>query len=181
MSASGLFTYGTSYHALKDRAALKPGETLLILGAARDAGADRTLIYPVDDIDPRALTQMFKDACPNGADVIYDAVGGSYAEPAFRTINWEGRYLVVGFPAGIPKIPLNLPLLKSAQLVGVFWGAAVDRDPVGMNAEMAEVLKWIDEGMLAPAQPTIYPLERGGEAIAALAVRHAIGKLVVKI
>ncbi len=152
------------------------------VAAARDAGADATLVYPCDVADPRALSQSFKDALgPGGADVILDPVGGDYAEPALRSIAWQGRYLVVGFPAGIPKLPLNLTLLKSCDVCGVFWGAFAARDP-GRNAEhIARLFAWWDEGKIAPKVSATYPLERAGEAIAALGHRTAVGKLVVTL
>ena len=152
-----ILTYGTSYYALKNRARLRPGETLLVLGAAggvglaavelgkamgarvvaavssedklafaREHGADHGLVYPRGPFDKQALrglSGLFKQACPDGADVVYDAVGGDYAEAALRVVAWEGRFLVVGFPAGIPRLPLNLALLKSCQIIGVFWAA----------------------------------------------------------
>ena len=150
--------------------------------AARAAGADGALVYPTDDSDPKALSDLFKNAVgPKGADVILDPVGGIYSEAALRSIAWEGRFLVVGFPAGIPKLPLNLTLLKSCDVCGVFWGAFVARDP-NRNAEHVEQLfRWWAEGKIAPKVRATYPLERGGEAIAALRDRKAIGKLVVTI
>ena len=151
--------------------------------AACEAGAHDTLVYPQAPFDKdtsKALADAFKAKLgPNGADVIYDPVGGDYAEPALRSIAWEGRYLVVGFPAGIPKLPLNLTLLKSCDVCGVFWGAFVARDP-GRNAEHVETLfRLWREGRIRPHVTETFPLERGGEAIAKLASRKAIGKLVV--
>lgn len=152
--------------------------------AARDAGADATLIYPRGPFDKdgqKALAQQFKDAVgPDGADVIYDPVGGDYAEAALRAIAWEGRYLVVGFPAGIPKLPLNLTLLKSCDVCGVFWGAFAARDPKANAAHVTDLFRMWDEGRISPTVSETYPLERGGEAIAALGARSAIGKLVVR-
>jgi NADPH:quinone reductase len=113
--------------------------------------------------------------------VIYDAVGGAYAEPSLRAMNWDGRYLVIGFPAGIPKIPLNLTLLKSCQVVGVFWGAAVARDPAGNEANIAELFDLYARGKIKPRVSASFPLERGGEAIAHLADRKAQGKVVVTV
>jgi NADPH:quinone reductase-like Zn-dependent oxidoreductase len=148
--------------------------------AARAAGADDAVIYPSGEFDPRALSQLFKDAVgPNGADVILDPVGGDYAEPALRSIAWEGRFLVVGFPAGIPKLPLNLTLLKSCDVCGVFWGAFAARDPQRNAAHVEQLFRWWAEGKIAPKVSATYPLERGGEAIAALRDRKAIGKVVV--
>ncbi len=110
---------------------------------------------------------------------MFDPVGGDYAEPALRTMAWEGRYLVVGFPAGIPKLPLNLTLLKSCDVCGVFWGAFAMRDPAANAAHVETLFRLWDEGRIAPRVTGTFPLERGGEAIAALAARKAIGKLVV--
>ena len=153
--------------------------------AATAAGADSTLIYPRGPFDrdgQKALSELFKAAVgPNGADVIYDPVGGDYAEPALRSIAWEGRYLVVGFPAGIPKLPLNLTLLKSCDVCGVFWGAFAARDPAANAAHVATLFRLWDEGRIAPVVSATYPLARGGEAIAALAARSVIGKLVVTL
>ena len=153
--------------------------------AARDAGADEAIVYsqgPFDKDGQKALAQLFKDSVgPNGADVILDPVGGDYAEPALRSIAWEGRYLVVGFPAGIPKLPLNLTLLKSCDVCGVFWGAFAARDPNSNAAHVAELFKLWGEGKIKPHVSATYPLERGGEAIAAMAARKVIGKLVVTI
>jgi len=150
--------------------------------AARDAGADGAVVYPTGNLEPKALTQMFKDAVgPDGADVILDPVGGDYAEPALRSIAWAGRFLVVGFPAGIPKLPLNLTLLKSCDVCGVFWGAFAARDPKRNAGHIAQLFRWWAEGKIAPKISATYPLERGGEAIAALRDRQAIGKLVVEI
>ncbi|MEO0963457.1 MAG: NADPH:quinone oxidoreductase family protein, partial [Pseudomonadota bacterium] len=160
-----LMTYGTSHHALKDRAKIQPGETLLVLGAAggvglaavelgkamgarviaaasteekvqvaKDHGADEGFVYPTGELDrdqQKALSEKIKELTGGqGADVVYDPVGGDYSEPAIRATNWEGRFLVVGFASGpIPKVPLNLALLKGCQIVGVFWGAFTAREP----------------------------------------------------
>ncbi len=211
-----LITYATTIHALVDRGQLRPGETLLVLGAAggiglsaieigkalgarvvaavsseekaqaaRDAGADDALVYgqpPFDKDASKALAQRFKDAVgPAGADVILDPVGGDYAEAALRSIAWEGRYLVVGFPAGIPKLPLNLTLLKSCDVRGVFWGAFAARDPKRNAEHVEQLFRWWAEGKIAPNVSATYPLDRAGEAIAALRDRKAIGKLVVTL
>ena len=153
--------------------------------AAREAGADEAIIYPHGPFDKdglKALAGQFKAAVgPNGADVIYDPVGGDYAEPALRAIAWEGRYLVVGFPAGIPKLPLNLALLKSCDICGVFWGAFAARDPKANATHVAELFRLWEAGQINPRVSATYPLERAGEAIAAMAARQAIGKLVVTI
>ncbi|MGI8611656.1 MAG: NADPH:quinone oxidoreductase family protein [Sphingomicrobium sp.] len=153
--------------------------------AAREAGADETLVYPVGPFDrdgQKALAGLFKGAVgPGGADVIFDPVGGDYAEPALRSIGWGGRYLVVGFPAGIPKLPLNLTLLKSCDVCGVFWGAFAMRDPAANAAHVEHLFRLWDEGRIAPRISATYPLERAGEAITAIAERRAIGKLVVEV
>jgi len=153
--------------------------------AARGAGADEAIVYPRGPFDKdgqKALAKLFKDAVgPDGADVIYDPVGGDYAEAALRAIAWEGRYLVVGFPAGIPKLPLNLTLLKSCDVCGVFWGAFAARDPKANAGHVVELFRLWDEGKIRPHVSATYPLERGGQAIAAMAARQVIGKLVVAI
>ena len=150
--------------------------------AARDAGADAAIVYPTGELDRKAVAQLFKDAVgPAGADVIFDPVGGEYSEAALRSIAWEGRFLVVGFPAGIAKLPLNLTLLKSCDVCGVFWGAFAARDPQANAAHVEQLFRWWGEGKIAPKISGTYPLERAGEAIAALRDRKAIGKLVVRI
>ncbi|WP_118856639.1 NADPH:quinone oxidoreductase family protein [Sphingomonas mesophila] len=153
--------------------------------AARAAGADASLKYPAGPLDPAAQKQIAKDlkdiAGPNGAQLVFDPVGGDYAEPALRALGWEGRYLVVGFPAGIPSIPLNLTLLKSCDIRGVFWGAFAGREPERNRGHVAELFRLWDDGKIAPKVSATYPLERAGEAIAALGARSAIGKLVVTI
>jgi NADPH2:quinone reductase len=211
-----ILTYGTSYHALKNRAALQPGETLLVLGAAggvgvaavelgkamgarvvaavsseeklalaKKHGADSGFVYgpaPSSKEESKALADAFKAACgEGGANVIYDPVGGDYAEPALRSIAWEGRYLVVGFPAGIPRLPLNLTLLKSCQIVGVFWGEFTRRDPAGHAENNRELLALYASGKIRPYVSERFPLERGADAIERLASRKATGKLVVTI
>ena len=151
--------------------------------AAREAGADEVLVYPRGPFDKdqsKALAQRFKDAVgPGGADVVYDPVGGDYAEPALRSIAWQGRYLVVGFPAGIPRLPLNLTLLKSCDVCGVFWGAFAARDPKANAAHIETLFGLWSEGRIAPRVSRTWPLEEGGEAIAHMAARQAVGKLVV--
>jgi NADPH:quinone reductase-like Zn-dependent oxidoreductase len=153
--------------------------------AAGEAGADVALVYPRGPFDrdgQKALATLFKDAVgPGGADVILDPVGGDYTEPALRSIGWEGRFLVVGFPAGIAKLPLNLTLLKSCDVCGVFWGAFAARDPQANAAHVEQLFRWWDEGRIAPKISATYPLERAGEAIAALRDRKAVGKLVVTL
>ncbi|RZJ18340.1 MAG: NADPH:quinone oxidoreductase family protein [Brevundimonas sp.] len=214
--AAFIMTYGTSYYALKDRAKLQPGETLLVLGAAGgvgvaavelgkamgakvvaaastndkvefalEAGADNGLIYPSGAMDKAAQKELsgeFKLATGrDGADVVYDAVGGDYAEPALRAMDWNGRYLVVGFPAGIPALPLNLTLLKSVSVVGVFWGAHVAREPEAHAANMAELIRFYAEGKIRPRVSRTFPLVRAAEAIQALGDRSALGKIVVTV
>jgi len=153
--------------------------------AARDAGADEAVVYPQGPFDKdgqKALAQLFKDAVgPAGADVIYDPVGGDYTEAALRSIAWEGRFLVVGFPAGIARLPLNLTLLKSCDVCGVFWGAFAARDPKANAAHVETLFKLWRQGMISPKVSATYPLERAGEAIRAIAERRVIGKLVVTI
>lgn len=153
--------------------------------AVREAGADEVIVYPRGPFDKdasKALAEQFKAAVgPKGADVIYDPVGGDYAEPALRSIAWEGRYLVVGFPAGIPKLPLNLTLLKSCDVCGVFWGAFAARDPKANAANVERLFALWAEGRIAPRVTQRFPLERGGEAIAALTTREVIGKVVVEM
>ncbi len=213
-AAAFVMTYGTSHHALKNRARLRAGETLLVLGAAggvglaavelgkasgarvvaavssqakadlaKARGADAIVIYPQGpfDLDGRkSLAALFKEALgPHGADVIYDPVGGDYAEAALRAIAWKGRFLVVGFPAGIPKLPLNLTLLKSCQIIGVFWGAFLARDPAGAAENNRELLDLYAQGAIRPEISERFPLERGGDAITVLSSRRALGKVVV--
>jgi NADPH2:quinone reductase len=207
--AAGLtVTYGTSLHALKDRARLKTGETLAVLGAAggvglsavelgklmgarviacasspdkldlaRRHGADLALDYSAEDLKDglKRLTES------RGVDVIYDPVGGDLAEPALRAIAWEGRYLVIGFAGGeIPKIPLNLLLLKGCDVQGVFWGAFVERDPAGHAANMADLLAWVAQGKLSAHVDAVYPLDRTAEALQVIARREAKGKILVR-
>jgi NADPH:quinone reductase-like Zn-dependent oxidoreductase len=153
--------------------------------AAREAGADEAIVYPSGPFEKdglKALSQLFKHAAgPAGADVIFDPVGGDYSEAALRSIAWEGRFLVVGFPAGIASLPLNLTLLKSCDVCGVFWGAFAARDPKANAAHVDQLFRWWAEGKISPKINTTYPLERAGEAIAALRDRKAIGKLVVTL
>ena len=207
--AAFLLTYATSDHALRDRGALKAGETLLVLGAAggvglaaieigkalgarviacassedklavcREHGADATLNYATEDLRERvkALTEG------RGVDVVYDAVGGAYTEPAFRSLAWRGRLLVVGFAAGeIPKLPLNLALLKGAAVVGVFWGDFARREPKAFAESVRQLARWYGEGRLRPHVSQTLPLERAAEAIQLLASRKAKGKVVLTI
>ena len=211
-----LLAYGTSQHALKDRAKLKAGETLLVLGAAggvglaavelgkamgarvigavsskqkadfvKSRGADDCVIYPSGPFDKegaKALADLFKHACgKNGADVIYDAVGGDYSEASLRSIAWEGRFLVVGFPAGIAKMPLNLALLKGCDILGIFWGDFVRRFPERHAQNVSELMTLYARGKVSPHVSETFPLEKSGDAIAWLASRKAMGKVVVTI
>lgn len=215
-AAAFVLTYGTSYYALKDRGGLKPGETLLVLGAAGGVGlaavelakamgakvvaaassqekidlaikhgADSGVVYPKGPFDKdgqKALAELFKGACgSSGWDVAYDAVGGDYSEAAIRASGWNGRFLVIGFPSGIPKIPLNLTLLKSCDIVGVFWGAAVARDPKGHADNLKALMDLYAAGKIKPYVSERFPLARAGEAIAHLASRKAMGKVVITI
>jgi NADPH:quinone reductase-like Zn-dependent oxidoreductase len=151
--------------------------------AARAAGADDTMVYPSGPFDresSKALAQLFKDAVGSrGADLILDPVGGDYAEAALRAIAWEGRFLVVGFPAGIPSLPLNLTLLKSCDVRGVFWGAFAARDPKANAAHIRTLFELWDAGKIAPVISATWPLAKGAEAITHMAARKAVGKLVV--
>lgn len=149
---------------------------------AREAGADGTVIYPPGAFakeQSKALAESFKTATGGGADVVYDAVGGDYCEPALRAMNWNSRYLVIGFPAGIPTPPLNLTLLKSSSIVGVFWGASVAREPKLHEGNVRDLFKLYAEGKIKPRISARYPLAEGGKAIRALMDRKATGKLVV--
>jgi NADPH:quinone reductase len=207
LAGSFVLTYGTSLHAIKDRAEAKAGETLLVLGAGggvglaaveigkllglrviaaassqqkRDAalahGADEVIDYLKEDLRERikALT------AGKGVDIVYDPVGGNFAEPALRSVGWRGRYLVVGFAAGdIPKIPINLLLLKGSSLVGVFWGEFVRREPK-LNAENMRLLfEWLHEGKINPLISKRFPLSQAPAALDALLAREAVGKLVI--
>jgi len=150
---------------------------------ARKAGADEVVIYPREEMDKAASKELagaFKAACgPTGANIVYDIVGGQYSEPALRSIAWEGRFLVVGFPAGIAKMPLNLTLLKSCDICGVFWGAFTAREPTKFVAQVNELFELMKAGKIDPLVSETFPLERAGDAIAKLENREAVGKLVV--
>ncbi len=206
-AASTMYTYGTSYHALKDRAKLKEGETLLVLGAAggvglaavqlaklmgakviaaastqeklaicKQLGADETINYEVEDIKEKVKELT----AGKGVDVVYDAVGDRFAEPAIRSLAWKGRYLIVGFAAGeIPKIPLNLALLKGASLVGVFWGLFAQNEPMQSMQNFMEILAFIKEGMLKQHIHKTYPLAAAKNSLTDLANRRVVGKCVV--
>ena len=153
--------------------------------AALDAGADQAIVYPQGPFDKdgqKALSQLFKEAVgPSGADVIFDPVGGDYTEAALRSIAWEGRFLVVGFPAGIARLSLNLTLLKSCDVCGVFWGAFAARDPKANAAHVDTLFRLWRQGMISPKVSATYPLERAGEAIRAIAERRVVGKLVITL
>ena len=211
-----VLTYGTSHHALKNRAEIKAGESLLILGAAggvgaaaielgkaagarviaavsseekaqfcRDLGADETIIYArdMDDRDAqKAFSAQIKEAAGgDGVDVVYDAVGGAYAEPAVRALAWKGRFLVVGFPAGIPKIPLNLTLLKGCQIVGVFWGAHTLREPAMHAENMADLFRMYKDGQIKPRISARFPLEKAADALNLMMDRKVLGKVVLDV
>lgn len=214
-AAALVATYGTSHHALVERARLKAGETLLVLGAAGGvgiaaielgralgatvvaaastpaklafasaAGADRGLVYPADlgeGAAQRELATRLKETCGGGADVVFDPVGGAYAEPALRTLQWNGRYLVVGFTAGIPRPPLNLVLLKSVAMLGVIWGAWLARNPGAFEAQITELLALHAAGRIRPRISARFPLEQAAEAIRLVGERQALGKIVVTI
>jgi NADPH2:quinone reductase len=206
-AAAITLTYGTSHHAVVDRAALKAGETMLILGAAggvglaaieigkalgariiacastaeklavcKQHGADVLINYSSQD-----LREAIKAATGGkGPDVIYDPVGGEYAEPAFRSIAWRGRYLVVGFANGeIPKLPLNLTLLKGASLIGVFWGEFAKREPKANLAGMRQLMEWLQEGKIRPHISGRYKLEETAQALNDMAARKVTGKVVI--
>ena len=200
------YAYGTSLYGLKHRGRLRPGESLLVLGAGgavglsavelgrllgarviaaasgaekldlcRALGADDTIDYSTEDLKVRA--KELTDG--RGVDVVYDCVGGERAEQALRAVGWDGRFLVIGFAAGIPSIPLNLTLLKSCQIVGVFYGAMTARDPDLSRSISDELIELVADGKLHPHVSGRYPLDRAGEALRALIDRTAIGKLVV--
>lgn len=212
-AACFVFTYGTSYHALKDRAHMKPGESLLILGAAggvgvaaielgkamgakviaavssddkaafcREVGADETLVYgrSLDKGQQKDFSSQIKALSgKDGVDVVYDSVGGAYSEPALRAMAWEGRFLVVGFPAGIAQIPMNLPLLKGCDIVGVFWGASVYRDPKGHAENMAELFALYEQGMIKPRISETLKMQDAATALNLVQDRKALGKIVL--
>lgn len=155
------------------------------LAVARAAGADAGVVYPSGPFDPagqKSLSGLFKQACGEaGADVIYDPVGGDYSEPALRSIAWEGRYLVVGFPAGIARLPLNLPLLKGCDIRGVFWGSAVERDRERHRQATSELFALFEQGAVKPRIHERFPLARAADALRMLGSRRAAGKVVVTI
>ena len=206
-AAAFIMTYATSYHALLDRGQLQAGETVLVLGAAGGVGtaaiqiakakgarviaaastdekcdvclklgADAVINYSVEDL--RDAAKSLTDG--RGPDVIYDPVGGALAEPAFRSIAWRGRYLVVGFASGpIPSLPLNLPLLKGASVVGVFWGEFAKREPQANASMMGTLLQWYAQGKIRPAIDRTMPMSQLPAAFAHMGARAVIGKLVL--
>ncbi len=207
--ATTLYTYGTSYHALKDRAQLQPGETLLVLGAAggvglaavelgklmgayvlaaassadklalcKNKGADRLIDYSKQDLRTQ-LREMLGD---KGVDVIFDPVGGHLSEPAFRSIAWRGRYLIVGFTSGeIQQVPANLPLLKGASIMGVFWGSFAEREPAQNMLNIQQLMQWIKEGKIRQHIHQIYLLKDAPMALQDLMERKVMGKAVVQM
>jgi NADPH2:quinone reductase len=207
-AAGVIVTYGTTLYALQDRARLHAGETLAVLGAAGGVGLaaieigklmGARVVACASSAEKLAFTQQhgadvgvnyaaedLKDALRRvtdgrGPDVIYDPVGGPLAESALRAIAWGGRFLVVGFAAGeIPKLPLNLVLLKSCDVRGVFWGAWTERDPAGNRANLARIMDWCAQGKLSAHVHATFPLERIAEAMQALSDRKAMGKVILK-
>lgn len=208
VEAAGLsVTYGTSLHALRDRANLQPGESVAVLGASggvgqsameiakamgarviacasseeklafcREHGADETINYATEDLKNRLKDVSGGD----GIDVVYDPVGGNHAEQALRALGWEGRFLVIGFAGGeIPKIPLNLPLLKGCDIRGVFWGAAIQRNPDQHRTNMRQILDWVEDGAIRPHIHATYTLDQASNALQDLADRKVKGKAVV--
>ncbi|MGB5818132.1 MAG: NADPH:quinone oxidoreductase family protein [Saonia sp.] len=208
-AASFMMAYGTSYHALKDRGNLMEGETLLVLGASggvglaavalgklmgarviaaastkekldlcRQYGADELINYSEENLKER-IKEL---SGGKGADVVYDPVGGAYSEAALRGMAWEGRYLVVGFAAGdIPKIPLNLPLLKGCAIVGVFWGSFAMKTPKKNMQNTAQLMQWYGEGKLKPHIHAVYPLADVPKALEEMMERKVRGKVVIGI
>ena len=208
-AATFAYVFGTSYHALKDRAQLKEGETVLVLGASGGVGLAAVQLAKVmgakviaaasTEAKLAVCSQYGADAVVNytddnwreqiktltdgkGVDVVYDAVGGHYAEPALRSMAWNGRYLVVGFAAGdIPKIPLNLPLLKGCAVVGVFWGEFATRQKKDNQANMMQLFGWLMQGKIKPHISAEYPLEQAAQALNDLLARKATGKVVLVV
>lgn len=209
IAAAFSMTYGTSMHALKQRANLQPGETLLVLGASGGVGLAAVEIGKalgarviaaassaeklevarnagadelINYTEANLKDEIKRLTNGNGVDVIYDPVGGDLFDQAIRAIAWNGRLLVVGFASGrIPELPVNLALLKGASVVGVFWGSFAQRQPQDNAANFKQLFAWFEEGKLKPLVSQVYPLERAGEAIDALGERRAVGKVVVSI
>ena len=208
LAAAFSMTYGTSMHALKQRANLQPGETLLVLGASGGVGLAAVEIGKalgarviaaassaekldvarnagadelINYTDTSLKDEIKRLTNGNGVDVIYDPVGGDLFDQAVRCIAWNGRLLVVGFASGrIPELPVNLALLKGASVVGVFWGSFAQRQPQDNAANFKQLFAWFEEGKLKPLVSQVYPLAQAGEAIDALGGRRAVGKLVIK-
>jgi NADPH2:quinone reductase len=206
--ASGfLLAYGTSWHAVRDRALLLPGETMLVLGAAGGVGLSAVEIgkaigarvvaaassdeklaicreHGADETINYTIEDLregIKRTCGKGPDVIYDPVGGKFSEAAFRSIGWRGRHLVIGFANGeIPSIPLNLTLLKGASLVGVFWGSFTQREPANHMKGISEMLGWMKEGKIKPRISKTYSLDEAPQALLDMAARKVTGKIVIK-
>ncbi|WP_346839414.1 NADPH:quinone oxidoreductase family protein [Microbulbifer sp. SAOS-129_SWC] len=208
-AAGFCITYATSYYALKQRAGLQPGETLVVLGAAggvgvtaiqlgkalgarviacastpeklafcRDVGADELVNYCSEDLKERikALTDG------RGADVIFDPVGGDFTEAAYRSIAWSGRYLVIGFASGdIPRLPMNLPLLKAGDIMGIFWGSWAQREPKANLQNFSELLQMVEEGRLKPLTTEVYHFEEYVQAFASITERRARGKVILTL
>jgi NADPH2:quinone reductase len=206
-AAALLVTYGTMDHALRDRGQVRSGETVLVLGASggigiasieiakalgarviacgssdaklaacRERGADETINYATEDL--RERIKLLTGG--RGVDVICDPVGGPYTEPALRSIAWRGRLLVIGFTAGeIPKIPLNLVLLKGSSIVGVFWGEFLRREPDAFARSVAQLHEWYAAGKVKPHVSATFPLEHAADALKLMAARQVIGKVVV--
>jgi NADPH:quinone reductase len=207
VGAVALLAYGTSWHALRDRAGLRQGETLLVLGAAGGVGLAAVdigksmgarVIAAASSDEKLALcasfgadgllnygTEKLRDGIRRltdgrGPDVIYDPLGGDFAEAAFRSIGWRGRHLVIGFASGpIPSLPLNLPLLKGASVIGVFWGSHTEREPEQHRSEVAEMMAWMASGRLRPLISRRYTLDEVPNALDDIASRRVVGKVVV--
>jgi len=207
VAAGFMLAYGTSWHAVRDRAALQPGETMLVLGAAGGVGLSAVEIgkaigarvvaaassdekcaicreHGADEVINYAsedLREAIKRTCGKGPDVIYDPVGGKYTEAAFRSIGWRGRHLVIGFADGnIPALPLNLALLKGASLVGVFWGEFARREPANNMKGVSEMLGWMKEGKIKPLISKTYSLDEAPQALVDMAARKVTGKIVIR-
>ena len=208
-AAAVMMTYGTSYHALKQRAKIQPGESLLVLGAAGGVGLAAVelgalmgaeVTAAASTTEKLALAEKYgakhlinytevslKDTVKaatggNGVDVIYDPVGGDLFDDCLRSLAWQGRLLVIGFAAGeIPKAPANLPLLKGSSIVGVFWGAFTQREPEENMKNMGELVQWFTSGKLKPHIGDVLPLDKAAEAVTILASRRAMGKVVIEI
>lgn len=207
IAAGFMLAYGTSWHALRDRAALQPGETMLVLGAAGGVGLSAVEIgkaigakvvaaastdekcaicreHGADEVinyTTEDLREGMKRTCGRGPDVIYDPVGGKYTEAAFRSIGWRGRHLIIGFADGtIPALPLNLALLKGASLVGVFWGDFARREPQTNKKGVAEMIAWMKEGKIKPLISKTYTLDQTAQALVDMAARKVTGKIVIQ-